>query len=140
MTQVRLILPYPSTYRYSFIREPSSRIFGRKVLLKNLLYNQTGISNIPLTSPSVLRASPSLPQLKEMKVSITVLGAGKNTTGKHKIPITVLRPAWPQLSKLVVDLFRDFTVAGNNPQCFLIALFAIIYKLTKAELLSPRSY
>lgn len=112
----------------------------RRILIENLLCNQTGAGDIPASTPTVPSTSIPFPQITEFEVSQAVLGAGNTTPGKDGISTAILRLAWPQISSLVLDLFQACVEIGYHPHCFRVAILAIIEKPNKIDKSSPRSY
>ncbi|KAI0995332.1 hypothetical protein K3495_g12850, partial [Podosphaera aphanis] len=111
-----------------------------RILIRNLLSNQSEVEDIPLSTPIVAHTSLPFPELTASEVSNAILSAGNTTPGKDQIPSSVLRLAWPRISVLVQDLFQACLDTGHHPKCFRTAIVAIIGKPNKVDMSSPRSY
>ena len=106
----------------------------------NLLCNQSGTEDISHLSPTVPITSLPFPQITDSEVVESIFSSGNTAPGKDGITSAVLRLAWPQISALVIDLFRACTEAGYHPLCFRTAIVAIIEKPKKIDRSCPRSY
>ncbi|KAI0998688.1 hypothetical protein K3495_g9509 [Podosphaera aphanis] len=93
-----------------------------------LLANQSEIEDIPLTSPAVASTSLPFPKLTSEEISRSNVRAGNTTPGKDRIPIAVLRLAWPQIADLVQDLLQACLDTGHHSKCFRTTILAIIEK------------
>lgn len=112
----------------------------RNILLKTFFCNHSLITDIPMDTPSVPKTSLPFPELTTAEVNSAILGSGNTTPGIDGIPNSLLRLAWPQISKLVTELFQACIDTGYHPQCFRTAVVAIIAKPNKVDMTNPRAY
>lgn len=120
--------------------EPAYNLEDKIEVLQNLLQNQSDVEDIPLSTPTVFSTSLPFPVLTPEEISGAILGAGNTTSGKDQILMAVLRLAWPHISDTVLSLFQACINIGHHPRFFRTAILAIIGKLNKADMSSPRSY
>jgi hypothetical protein len=105
-----------------------------------LLTNKAETEDIPLDIPIVATRSIDFLSITDEDVCKSVIEAGNTALGVDEVPTAILKATWLQIYVRVSTLFRQCLLYGHHLACFRTTILAVISKLNKTDLSSPRSY
>lgn len=80
------------------------------------------------------------PPLSQLEIQEALIKTSKISPGADKIPIAILRLAWPLIEIHIYLLFNSCLSLLHHPEYFRRAILIMLPKPNKSDLSSPRSY